>query len=62
MLEKYEVFIASLENTKDLSTISLTKVIHVLQAQEKRRIMGENHVVEGTLFHTGKGTLEVKNN
>jgi len=34
VLERYETFIASLENTKDLSTITLTEVIHVLQEQE----------------------------
>nr|KYP68754.1 hypothetical protein KK1_022395 [Cajanus cajan] len=30
--ERYEVSIAALENTKDLSKITLAKVLHVLQA------------------------------
>jgi len=36
--ERYESSIASLENTKDLSTITLIEVIHVLQAQEQKKI------------------------
>jgi len=32
--ERYEASIAALENTKDLSTITFTEVIHALQAQE----------------------------
>ena len=35
VLEKYEASIVSLENTKDLSKITLAKVVHALQAQEK---------------------------
>ena len=33
--ERYEASIVSLENTKDLSKITLAKVVHALQAQEK---------------------------
>jgi len=32
--ERYETFMTSLKNTKDLSIITLTKVIHALQVQE----------------------------
>lgn len=39
MLERYEAYIASLENTKNLSKITLTEVLHALQAQEQRRLM-----------------------
>ncbi|XP_014617066.1 uncharacterized protein [Glycine max] len=47
--ERYEASIASLENTKDLSKITLAEVLHALQAQEQRRLMRQDRVVEGTL-------------
>ncbi|RDX60794.1 hypothetical protein CR513_61036, partial [Mucuna pruriens] len=47
--ERYEASIALLENTKDLSKITLMEVIHALQAQEQRLLMRENHGVEGAL-------------
>ncbi|XP_047150826.1 uncharacterized protein LOC124822806 [Vigna umbellata] len=34
--ERYEASIASLENTKDISKITLVEVIHAFQAQEQR--------------------------
>eukprot|EP00261_Vitis_vinifera_P017480 XP_010647193.1 PREDICTED: uncharacterized protein LOC104878447 [Vitis vinifera] len=37
--EKYEATISSLENSKDLSTISLTELLHSLEAVEQRRLM-----------------------
>ncbi|XP_017434547.1 uncharacterized protein LOC108341368 [Vigna angularis] len=37
--ERYEASIATLENTKDLSKITLVEVLHALQAQEQRRLM-----------------------
>ncbi|RDX99015.1 hypothetical protein CR513_18003, partial [Mucuna pruriens] len=49
MPERYETSITSLENTKDLSKITLAKVLHALQAQEQRRLMRKDHVVEGAL-------------
>ena len=33
--ERYEASIVSLENTKDLSKITLAEVVHALQAQEQ---------------------------
>ena len=39
VLEKFEVTITTLENTKHLSKISLTELLNALQAQEKRRSM-----------------------
>ena len=47
--ERYEASIASLENAKDLSKITLAEVLHAFQAQEQRRMMREDHVVEGAL-------------
>jgi len=47
--ERYEASLASLENTKDLCKITLAEVIHALQAQEQRRAMRQEGVVEGAL-------------
>ena len=47
LLEKYEVTISSLENSKDLSTISLTELLHFLEATEQRRLMKQGDNVEG---------------
>ncbi|WVZ15253.1 hypothetical protein V8G54_012819 [Vigna mungo] len=45
--ERYEASIATLENTKDLSKITLAEVMHALQAQEQRRLMRQEGSVEG---------------
>ncbi|KAL6317815.1 hypothetical protein AAG906_030569 [Vitis piasezkii] len=47
LLEKYEATISSLENSKDLSTISLTELLHSLEAVEQRRLMRQGDTVEG---------------
>lgn len=47
--ERYEASITTLENTKDLSKITLAGVLHALQAQEQQRLMRQDHVVEGAL-------------
>ena len=39
LLEKYEVTISSLENSKDLSSITLAELLNVLQALEQRRLV-----------------------
>jgi len=63
VLERYDWSIASLENTKDLSTITLVEVIHALQAQEQPKLMREDHeVVEGNFNYTKVNALIVKNN
>ena len=61
--ERYEASIVSLENTKDLSKITLAEVVHALQAQEQRRLMREDRVVEGALQakHHDFGTSKKKN-
>ena len=46
---RYEASITTLENTKDLSKISLEEGIQALQAQEQRRLMREESKVEGVL-------------
>lgn len=45
----YEEPIITLENTKYLSRITLAKVLHALQAQGQRRLMRQEHTVEGAL-------------
>ena len=57
--ERYEASITTLENTKDLSKITLAAVLHALQAQEQRRLMRQDQVVEGALptkHHAGGST------
>ncbi|XP_014499449.1 uncharacterized protein LOC106760541 [Vigna radiata var. radiata] len=46
VLEKYEAFIAYLENTRDLSKITFAEVLHAFQAQEQRSLMRKDHAVE----------------
>ncbi|XP_022974377.1 uncharacterized protein LOC111473032 [Cucurbita maxima] len=50
ILEKFEATITTLENTKDLSKISLIVLLNVLQAQEQRRSMRQDGVIEGVLL------------
>ncbi|RVX18179.1 Retrovirus-related Pol polyprotein from transposon RE1 [Vitis vinifera] len=45
--EKYETTISSLENSKDLSTISLTELLHSLEVVEQRRLMRQGDTAEG---------------
>lgn len=48
--EKYESRISSLEESKDLSTISLRELANALQPQEQRRLMRQEETVQGA-FH-----------
>ncbi|XP_075507299.1 uncharacterized protein LOC142544102 [Primulina tabacum] len=47
--EKYESKISSLEESKDLSSISLVELVNALQAQEQRRMMRREELMEGAL-------------
>ena len=49
--EKYESKISAMEESKDLSTITLGELINALQAQEQRRMMRQEEAVQG-VFHT----------
>lgn len=63
MPEKYEASIASLENTKDLSQITLAEVLHALQAQEQRRMMRQEVAVEDAfLANNSQGGRDEKYN
>ena len=45
--EKYEASITTLENTRDLSDITLAELLNALKAQEQRRSMRQEVLVEG---------------
>jgi hypothetical protein len=47
--ERYEASITTLENTKDLSKITLAELINALQSQEQRRLMRQDQVPEEAL-------------
>ncbi|KAF3656548.1 Histone-lysine N-methyltransferase ATXR2 [Capsicum annuum] len=47
--ERYEALITTLENTKDLSKIILAELLNTLQAQEQKRLMRQDGMVEGAL-------------
>ncbi|KAK9133356.1 hypothetical protein Scep_012884 [Stephania cephalantha] len=47
--ERYEASITTLENTKELSKITLAELLNAMQAQDQRRFMREDRVVEGAL-------------
>lgn len=55
--ERYESKISSLEETKDLSTISLAELVNAMQAQEQRRSMREEGSMEGA-FQTNNEAQE----
>ena len=46
--EKFEASICALENTKDLTQITLAEMLNALQAQEQRRAMRHEGAVEGS--------------
>ncbi|RVX13551.1 hypothetical protein CK203_020932 [Vitis vinifera] len=47
--ERFEASITTLENTKDLSMITLVELLNALQAQEQRRVMRQDYAIEGAL-------------
>ncbi|XP_017406496.1 uncharacterized protein LOC108319764 [Vigna angularis] len=47
--ERYEATLSSLENSKDLFTITLAELLIALQAPEQRRLMREEYHIEGAL-------------
>eukprot|EP00257_Ricinus_communis_P019918 XP_015579037.1 uncharacterized protein LOC107261801 [Ricinus communis] len=48
--EKYEATITSLENSRDLSSITLAELLSALQAQERGRLMRQQCSIEGALL------------
>ncbi|XP_059280984.1 uncharacterized protein LOC132034611 [Lycium ferocissimum] len=54
VLERYEVSITTLKNTKDLSEITLAELLNTLKAQEQRRLMRQDDMAEGALIANHK--------
>jgi hypothetical protein len=61
ILEKFETTISSLENSKDLSSITLAELLNALQAQEQRRLMRQERTVEGAFFVKSQNNRDGKN-
>ncbi|XP_031250004.1 uncharacterized protein LOC116107865 [Pistacia vera] len=53
--ERFEAKISSLEDSKDLTQITLTELVHALQAQEQRRLLRLEDANEGAMLATYKG-------
>ncbi|GAA0172961.1 hypothetical protein LIER_26679 [Lithospermum erythrorhizon] len=47
--ERYDTTIFSLENTKDMSKVTLAELQNALQAQEQRRMLRNEGSIEGAL-------------
>lgn len=47
--ERFESTISSLENSRDVTTITLAELLSALQAQEQRRLMRQEGTIEGAL-------------
>ena len=58
--ERYEATVTTLENTKDLSKISLAELLNSLQAQEQRRLMRQDVITEGALQAKHHGAKKKK--
>jgi len=54
VLEKYESKISSLEETKDLSSISLIELVNTLQTQEQGRMMRGELSMQSALYVKAK--------
>nr|GLL34235.1 Retrovirus-related Pol polyprotein from transposon TNT 1-94 [Ipomoea trifida] len=54
--EKYESKISSLEESKDLSSISLAELVHALQAPEQRRMLRNEEPLEGAFQAKAEGS------
>ena len=58
--ERFEATVTTLENTKDLSKITLAELLSAFQAQKQQRVMRQEGVVEGALLvkHQDDGTKQ----
>ncbi|XP_021900922.1 uncharacterized protein LOC110816883 [Carica papaya] len=60
--KKFETTIITLENTRDLSKISLAELLNALQAQEQRRVTRQEGAVEGVLSMKHQDNVKNKKN
>ncbi|XP_052204065.1 uncharacterized protein LOC127809339 [Diospyros lotus] len=56
--KRYEATITTLENTKDLSKISLAELINALQPQEQRRLLRKDKTIKGVLIAKHQNDFE----
>ncbi|KZV45740.1 hypothetical protein F511_41796 [Dorcoceras hygrometricum] len=61
-IKEYSDRITTLENTKDLSKISLAGLLNALQAQEQRRLMRADTTTEGALAAKHRNVAKTKRN
>ncbi|KAF3642707.1 Ubiquinol oxidase 2, mitochondrial [Capsicum annuum] len=62
--ERFESTITTLENTKDLSKITLAELLSAFQAEEQRRVMRQGGAIEGSLsakHHDDGHSMKKKN-
>ncbi|RVW83118.1 hypothetical protein CK203_040735 [Vitis vinifera] len=62
VLEKFETTISSLENSKDMPSITLAELLNALQAQEQRRLMRQEESVEGAFQAISQYKKEMQRN
>ncbi|KAJ8635046.1 hypothetical protein MRB53_009313 [Persea americana] len=55
--EKFEATISSIENSKDVSSITLAELLNALQAQEQRRLMRQEGSVNGAFHVTSQNNM-----
>ena len=60
VLKRFDATITTLENTKDLSKITLVELLNSLQAQEQRRVLREVGFVEEALQAKHEGVRKSK--
>ncbi|XP_051142866.1 uncharacterized protein LOC127259530 [Andrographis paniculata] len=60
--ERFEATISPLENTKDMSRMSLTELTQALQSQKQIRLMRSEESVEGALVAKNQSTQAKKGN
>ncbi|XP_031287218.1 uncharacterized protein LOC116145928 [Pistacia vera] len=58
----FESKISSLEDSKDMSQITLTELVHALQAQEQRTLLRQEDTSEDAMMATHKGKSTQGNN
>ena len=61
MVERYKASIILLGKLQGSVTITLTKLLHILQVQEQQRLKKEDGVVEGILLQSVESAFEVRN-
>ncbi|KAF3666602.1 Long chain acyl-CoA synthetase 1 [Capsicum annuum] len=60
LLERFEAKISSLEDSKDLTKLSPSELVHALQAQEQRRFLRLEKAIETALQAKFKGKMQMQ--